>query len=111
MPGVELKDFIQMVRDEIKQTYEERPSEPILALRGVDLEVSFTLSGKGTTKGKLLVVELEGQLSTERTHKVTLHLVPIAGMLSVEEAPEYKGIDLNKVLAIAGAGRSKHQIP
>lgn len=92
MASMELREFLQKVRDELKQAYEERPSKPMLALSAVELEVSFTLSGKGNTKGKLLVVELEGEVGTERTHKVTLHLVPTTSASNAAE-----GVDVSKL--------------
>ncbi|MCL4215204.1 MAG: hypothetical protein KJZ74_14965 [Gemmatimonadales bacterium] len=108
MASMELKDFIHKVRDEIKAAYEERPEKPILALTAVDLEISFSLSGKGGAKGKLLVVDLEGEVSTERTHKVTLHLVP-HDIPSEGGAKRTATIDLDKLgrLPIAGVDIEK----
>jgi hypothetical protein len=96
MPSMELREFLQKVRDELKQAYEERPSKPMLALSAVDLEVSFTLSGKGNTKGKLLVVELEGEVGTERTHKVTLHLVPTTSASNATVPTTFERVEFSK---------------
>ncbi|MCA0374520.1 MAG: hypothetical protein LCH84_02550 [Gemmatimonadetes bacterium] len=78
MPKMELKDFIHRVRDEVQSAYAERPDSPTLALRSIELEVAFTLSATGGVKGTLFVVDLEGEVNHERTHKVTLTLVPVA---------------------------------
>lgn len=39
--------------------------------------MSFTVTAGGGGKGKLIVLDLEGQVSAERAHKVTLRLTPI----------------------------------
>ncbi|MBK8057896.1 MAG: hypothetical protein IPK33_08460 [Gemmatimonadetes bacterium] len=76
MPPVELKDFIGQVRDEVMKAYDARSADPLFVLTEVELEVAFTLAGSGAAKGKLFVVDLEGQVTAERVHKVVLKLTP-----------------------------------
>lgn len=76
MANIELKDFIKQVRDEVIAAYEERSENPTFTLTEVSLEASFAVSSKGGAKWKLFVVDMEGELSAEKTHKVTLKLIP-----------------------------------
>ena len=105
MASMELKEFIHKVRDEIRDAYDERPEKPLLFLGGVDIEIAFSLSGTGGAKGKLLVVDLEGEVSAERTHKVTLHLMP---HLVPQGGSKRPLVDVTKLgLPIAGVGVKK----
>lgn len=78
MKQIELKDFIDQVRDELLKAHEKRSDNPTFEVTEVELEVSFTRSTEGNAKGKLLVLDLEGNVGVERAHKVTIRMKPQA---------------------------------
>lgn len=106
MANMELKEFIHRVRDEIQEAYNELPERPTLSLKSIELEVAFSLSGTGAAKGKLFVVDLEGEISHERTHKVTLTLEPIVQESSLADGLSQGRLG-RKIFPIAGIEPTK----
>ncbi|WP_219863145.1 trypco2 family protein [Vreelandella piezotolerans] len=71
-----LSDFVTKVKEELVAA-QCKPEEAFYELTDVELEVSFALATTGKTKGKLVVIELGGEVTASQTHHVRLKLRPV----------------------------------
>ncbi|MGE0386198.1 MAG: trypco2 family protein [Gammaproteobacteria bacterium] len=74
---IELGEFIMQVKAELMAA-NSKDSEPFYSLDAVELEVAFTMETTGKSKGRLVVLELEGEAKASQVHKVTLKLTPLS---------------------------------
>ena len=74
--NISLKSFISQVSKELRDCQSKDPENAFFELKGVTLEVSFTLDTSAKGSGKFIVVEVGAETKATQVHKVTLQLDP-----------------------------------
>ncbi len=81
---IRIADLAQRVRAELEFMEADRLAsgkDAVFQLKDFDLEISFVVKASQKSKGELstevVTVGAESEASREKTHKVTLHMIPI----------------------------------
>lgn len=103
MPQLQLREFVALVKAELRDATEGAADGQPLRVQEVELEVSFTLDATGGAKARLFVVDLETSGKTSRTHRVKLKLTPVVNPPLTETGKidlgilQYSGVHLDRV--------------
>lgn len=74
--NISLKEFISQVSKELRNCQSRDPDNAFFELKGVTLEVSFTLDSSIKGSGKFIVVDVGADAKASQVHRVTLQLDP-----------------------------------
>lgn len=89
-----LSDFVTKVKEELVAA-QCKPEEAFYELTDVELEVSFALATTGKTKGKLVVIELGGEVTASQTHHVRLKLRPVGNKFKSKTVEQNESSELS----------------
>jgi hypothetical protein len=105
MEKIELGTFIHQVKRELIEA-QCKNETPFYELEEVELEMDFVIDTSVEAKGKLFIVDVGGQISKTKSHRIKLKLRPIGNTKSAVSKDEKNDIDANKDLNSYGGGYS-----
>ena len=85
MEKIDLGTFIHQVKRELIEA-QRNDEVPFYSLEEVELEMDFIIDTSAEAKGKLFIVDVGGQVSKTKSHRIKLKLKPIGNIINDENA-------------------------